>query len=157
MRVSIIVAASANNVIGINGQLPWRLPEDLRRFKDLTMGKPMLGRALPGRRSIILTRQADFQAEDCEVVATADAAIAAAGDVEELMIIGGGHIYEQLLPLSHRIYLTRVHTNIDGDTYFPEINPAEWQSTSAENFPATADRQYAFTFETLERQRRSPS
>jgi dihydrofolate reductase len=91
------------------------------------------------------------------VVATADAAIAAAGDVEELMIIGGGHIYEQLLPLSDRIYLTRVHTNIDGDTYFPEINPVEWQSISAENFPATADRQYAFTFETLERQCRSPS
>ena len=98
MRVSIIVAASANNVIGINGELPWRLPEDLRRFKELTMGKPMLmgrltynslGKALPGRRSIILTRQVDFQVDGCEVVATADAAITAAGDVEELMIIGG--------------------------------------------------------------------
>ena len=124
------------------------------------MGKPMLmgrltydsiGKALPGRRSIILTRQTDFQAEGCEVVATPNAAIAAAGDVEELMIIGGGNIYAQLLPLSDRIYLTRVHTNIDGDTYFPEINPAEWQSISAESFPVTADRQYSFTFETLER------
>lgn len=166
MRVSIIVAASANNVIGINGQLPWRLPEDLRRFKELTMGKPMLmgrltydsiGRALPGRRSIILTRQADFQADDCEVVTTADAAIAAAGDVEELMIIGGGKVYEQLLPLSDRIYLTRVHTHIDGDAHFPEINPAEWRSTHAENFPVTAERQHGFTFETLERICRSPS
>ena len=166
MRVSIIVAASANNVIGINGELPWRLPEDLRRFKKLTMGKPMLmgrltydsiGKALPGRRSIILTRQVDFQAEGCEVVATPDAAIATAGDVEELMIIGGGKLYEQLLPLTDRIYLTRVHTHIDGDTVFPEINPAEWQSIAVENYPATADRQYGFTFETLERPCRSPS
>lgn len=166
MRVSVIVAASANNVIGINGKLPWRLPEDLRRFKELTMGKPMLmgrltydsiGKALPGRRSIILTRQADFQAEGCEVVATADAAIAAAGDVEELMIIGGGKLYEQILPKSDRIYLTRVHTHIDGDTFFPEINPAEWRSINAENFPVTANRQYGFTFETLQRSCRSPS
>ena len=166
MRVSIIVAASANNVIGINGALPWRLPEDLRRFKELTMGKPMLmgrltyesiGRALSGRRSVILTRQVDFQAEGCEVVATVDAAIAAAGDVGELMIIGGGNIYEQLLPLSDRIYLTRVHTHIDGDTYFPEISSTEWCSINAENFPVNADRQYGFTFETLERLCRSPS
>ena len=73
------------------------------------------------------------------------------------MIIGGGKLYEQLLPLTDRIYLTRVHTNIDGDTVFPEINPAEWQSTSAENFPVTAGRQYGFTFETLQRLCRSPS
>ena len=160
MRVSVIVAASANNVIGVDGGLPWRLPEDLRRFKALTMGKPMLmgrltyesiGKALPGRRSIILTRQVDFQAQDCEVVATADAAIAAAGDVEELMIIGGGNVYEQLLPMSDRVYLTRVHAHIDGDTFFPEIDAAEWRSIDAESFPVTESRQYGFTFETLER------
>ncbi len=161
MRVSVIVAASANNVIGIDGGLPWRLPEDLRRFKELTMGKPMLmgrltyesiGKALPGRRSIILTRQIDFQAEDCEVGTSVDGAIAAAGDVAELMVIGGGNIYEQLLPGSDRIYLTRVHTHIEGDIFFPEIDPADWRSISAETYPVTADRQYGFTFETLERQ-----
>ena len=161
MRVSVIVAASANNVIGVDGGLPWRLPEDLRRFKELTMGKPMLmgrltyesiGKALPGRRSIILTRQIDFQAADCEVVATADAAIAVVGDVEELMIIGGGNVYEQFLPMTDRIYLTRVHTHIDGDTFFPEFDPADWRSMNAERFPVTADREYGFTFETLERQ-----
>ena len=160
MRVSVIVAASANNVIGVDGGLPWRLPEDLRRFKELTMGKPMLmgrltyesiGKALPGRRSIILTRQIDFQAADCEVVATADAAIAAVSDVEELMIIGGGNVYEQLLPMTDRIYLTRVHTHIDGDTFFPDIDPADWRSINAERFPVNADREYGFTFETLER------
>ncbi len=160
MRVSVIVAASANNVIGVAGGLPWRLPEDLRRFKELTMGKPMLmgrltyesiGKALPGRRSIILTRQVDFQATDCEIVATADAALAAVGDVEELMIIGGGNVYEQLLPMTDRIYLTRVHTHIDGDTYFPEIDPADWRSMNTERFPVAADREYGFTFEMLER------
>ena len=160
MRVSVIVAASANNVIGIDGGLPWRLPEDLRRFKELTMGKPMLmgrltyesiGKALPGRRSIILTRQVDFRAEDCAVVTTMDEAITAAGDAEELMVIGGGNIYEQLLPESDRIYLTRVHTHIEGDVLFPEIDAAEWRSINIENFPATADRQVGFTFETLER------
>jgi dihydrofolate reductase len=164
MRVSVIVAASANNVIGIDGGLPWRLPEDLRRFKELTMGKPMLmgrltfesiGKALPGRRSIVLTRQGDFRAENCEVVTTVDAAITAAGDAEELMVIGGGNIYEQLLPETERIYLTRVHTHIEGDTFFPEIDPAEWRSIDTENFPATADRQYGFTFESLERLSRS--
>jgi dihydrofolate reductase len=164
MRVSVIAAVSANNVIGVAGGLPWRLPEDLRRFKELTMGKPMLmgrltyesiGKALPGRRSIILSRQIDFQAEGCEVVTTVDAAIAAAGDVAELMVIGGGNIYEQLLPESERIYLTRVHTHIEGDVFFPEIDPADWRSLNAENFPATTDRQYGFTFETLERLPRS--
>ena len=125
------------------------------------MGKPMImgrltyesiGKALPGRRSIILTRQVDFLAKDCEVAATADAAIAAAGDVDELMVIGGGNVYEQLLPMSDRVYLTRVHTHIEGDTFFPEINPTEWRSITEEKFPVTADRQYGFSFETLERQ-----
>jgi dihydrofolate reductase len=160
VRVSVIVAASANNVIGVDGGLPWRLPEDLRRFKELTMGKPMImgrltyesiGKALPGRRSIILTRQGDYQLEDCEVVATVDAAIAVAGDVAELMVIGGGNVYEQLLPVAERVYMTRVHTHIDGDTYFPELNSSEWRSISAEEFPLHADRQYGFSFETLER------
>lgn len=160
MRVSVIVAASANNVIGVDGGLPWRLPEDLRRFKELTMGKPMImgrltyesiGKALPGRRSIILTRQVDYQAKDCDVVTSVDAAIAAAGDAAELMVIGGGKVYEQLLPMSDRVYLTRVHTAIDGDTFFPELDPIEWRSISKEEFPATADRQYGFTVETLER------
>ncbi len=160
MRVSVIVAASANNVIGVDGGLPWRLPEDLRRFKELTMGKPMImgrltyesiGKALPGRRSIILTRQVDYLAADCEVVTTVDAAIAAAGDAAELMVIGGGKVYEQLLPISDRVYLTRVHADIDGDTFFPELDPIEWRSVSKEGFPVTADRQYGFTMEMLER------
>ena len=117
MNISLIVAASTNNVIGVAGGLPWHLPEDLKRFKAITMGKPIImgratyasiGRALPGRKSIVLTRQSGFEAEGCEVVDSIDAAISAAGAVDEVMIIGGGDIYRQFLPQADRIYLTRV-------------------------------------------------
>jgi len=160
MRVSIIVAASANNVIGVNGGLPWRLPEDLRKFKEITMGKPMImgratyesiGRALPGRKSIVLTRQEDFEAEGCEVVATTDESMAAAGDAAEVMIIGGGEIYRQFLPMCDRVYLTRVQAEIAGDTRFPELDMEEWTVTAAEEYPAGDEREYGFTMEVLER------
>ena len=160
MRVSIIVAASANNVIGVDGGLPWRLPEDLRRFKEITMGKPMImgratyesiGRALAGRTSIVLTRQAGFEAEGCEVVATIEQALAAAGNAAEVMIIGGGEIYRQFLPMCDRVYLTRVQAEIAGDTRFPELDMQEWTVTNAEQYPAGDEREYGFTMEVLER------
>jgi len=160
MRISIIVAASANNVIGSGGNLPWHLAEDLRRFKQITMGKPIvmgratwesIGRALPGRHSIVMTRQAGYTAEGCDVVASTDDALSAAGDVEEVMVIGGGDIYEQFLPECHRIYMTRVDSIIDGDTLFPELDEAAWQVVDRENFPASTERQYAFEFLILDR------
>jgi len=160
MKISAIVAASTNNVIGKNGGLPWRLPEDLKRFKAITMGKPMImgratwdsiGRALPGRQNIVMTRQKNFIAEGCDVVATVDDAITVAGGAEEVMIIGGGQLYRQLLPRTDRIYLTRVHANIDGDTYFPELDDGEWQVVAEENFPVTAERKYAFDILTMDR------
>ena len=162
MGISIIVAASANDVIGVNGELPWHLAEDLRRFKAVTMGKPMImgratfdsiGRALPGRRSIVLTRQADFAADDCDVVPTIDAALDAAGDVDEVMIIGGGEIYRQFLPLADRIYMTRVQAEIDGDTRFPELNMNEWDVVAVEEYPAGDEREIGFDVETLDRVR----
>ena len=162
MRVSIIVAASANNVIGVDGGLPWRLPEDLRRFKEITMGKPMImgratyesiGRALPGRKSIVLTRQAGFEAEGCEVVATIEQALAAAGNAAEVMIIGGGEIYRQFLPMCDRVYLTRVQADIGGDTRFPELDMQKWNVTAAEEYPAGDEREYGFTIEVLDRVR----
>ncbi len=131
MKVSMIVAVSANNVIGADGGLPWHLSEDLRRFKEITMGKPMImgrqtfesiGKALPGRRSIILSRQAGYKQAGCDVVSSPEAALQLAGDTDEVMIIGGGKVYEHFLPMTDRIYLTRVHTDVDGDTFFPEIN-----------------------------------
>lgn len=160
MSISLIVATSANNVIGVDGGLPWRLPEDLARFKAVTMGKPMImgratfesiGRALPGRRSIVLTRQADFAAEGCDVVPTIEAAIEAAGDAEEIMVIGGGEIYRQFLPMADRIYLTRLQAEIDGDTRFPELDLDEWTVVAVEEFPAGDEREFGFDVETLER------
>jgi dihydrofolate reductase len=163
MKISIIVAASANNVIGADGGLPWYLPEDLRRFKKTTMGKPMImgratfesiGRALPGRRSIVLTRQQDFDAEGCDVVPTIDAALASAGNADEVMIIGGGEIYRQFLPMADRIYLTRVQAEINGDTSFPELDMSEWDVVAVEEYPAGDEREIGFDVETLERIRR---
>ncbi len=160
MRVSMIVAASANNIIGADGGMPWHLSEDLRRFKAITMGKPMImgratwesiGKALPGRRSIVLTRQSDYQAAGAEVAHTPDAALALAADAEEVMIIGGGKIYEQFLPMTDRIYLTRVHANIDGDTYFPEIDEDEWHIVSSTPLPPNDERPFSISFQTLER------
>jgi dihydrofolate reductase len=160
VSISLIVATSANNVIGVDGGLPWRLPEDLARFKAVTMGKPVImgratfesiGRALPGRRSIVLTRQADFAAEGCDVVPTIEAAIEAAGDAEEIMVIGGGEIYRQFLPMADRIYLTRLQAEIDGDTRFPELDLDEWTVVAVEEFPAGDEREFGFDVETLER------
>jgi dihydrofolate reductase len=156
----MIVAASANNVIGADAGLPWRLPEDMRRFKEITMGKPMImgrltfetiGKALPGRRSIVLTRQADYAKEGVDVVATVAAALELAGDAEEVMIIGGGKVYEQFLPMTDRIYLTRVHEEFDGDTFFPEIDEDEWRIASSEPMPPNDQRPFSISFQTLER------
>lgn len=156
----MIVAASANNVIGVDGGLPWRLSEDLRRFKEITLGKPMImgrltfesiGKTLPGRRSIVITRQANYEAEGCDVVTTMDAALELASDADEVMIIGGGKVYEQLLPMTDRIYLTRVHADFDGDTFFPEIREDEWQIVSSEPLPSNDERPFSISFQTLER------
>lgn len=160
MRISIIVATSANNVIGADGGLPWHLPEDLRRFREVTMGKPMImgratwdsiGRALPGRRSIVLTRQADFLAEGARVVGSVDEALAAAGDVDEVMVIGGGEIYREFLPRTDRIYLTRLEADIQGDTRFPELDMEQWLVAGAEEYPAGGEREFGFTIEVLDR------
>ena len=160
MLISIIVAASTNNVIGKDGGLPWRLPEDLKRFKQVTMGKPMImgratwesiGRALPGRQSIVLTRQAGFVAKGCDIATTVEDALQLAGDAEEVMVIGGGHVYQQFLPQAGRVYLTRVNATIEGDTFFPEIDDNLWKVLGRESFPASGEREHAFEILTLER------
>jgi dihydrofolate reductase len=160
MKVSMIVAVSANNVIGANAGLPWYLREDLRRFKEITMDKPMImgrltfesiGKALPGRRSIVITRQADYKHAGIDVVSSPDAALELAGDADEVMVIGGGNVYEQLLPMTDRIYLTRVHADFDGDTFFPEIREDEWQIVSSEPLPSNDERPFPISYQTLER------
>jgi dihydrofolate reductase len=166
MRLSLIVAAAENGVIGRNNALPWHLPEDLRNFKRITMGKPIvmgrktyesIGRPLPGRTNIVISRQPGYAVEGVKVVASIDEALALAQDIatidgsEELMVIGGAQIYEHGLTLASRIYLTRVHASVEGDAFLPAIDWADWQETSREYHPATGPNPYAYTFFEYER------
>jgi dihydrofolate reductase len=160
MMISIIVAASTNNVIGTAGELPWKLSDDLKRFKTLTMGKPIvmgrltwesIGRPLPGRQNIVITRQADFSADGCDVVASPAAALAVAGDAPEVMIIGGSQIYDLFLPKAGRLHITRVQAEIDGDAFFPVINEANWDLVDSESHVASDVNEFAFEFKTYER------
>lgn len=134
--ISIIVAADINNTIGGNNDLLWRIPEDLKRFKALTMGKlcimgrktfESIGKPLPGRRFVIITRDSNYKVEGCEVVSSLDAALDLAASEEETMIIGGGEIYRQALALTDKIYLTRVLEQFEGDTFFPELAENHWE------------------------------
>jgi dihydrofolate reductase len=161
-RVTLIVAMTDDGVIGVDGRLPWRLPEDLRRFKAATLGKPVvmgrktfesIGRPLPQRHNIVLTRQVGFSARDpaVTVVTTLEAALQAAGDVPEVMIIGGAEIYQLALPLAQRIILTRVHANVQGDTHFSPLDPKAWRVASSETYAADEKHAYSMTFEDLER------
>ena len=160
MRVSLIVAASANNVIGVRGELPGRLPVDLRRFKQVTTGKPIvmgrltwdsIGRPLPNRQNIVISRNPDFTAAGCDIVASPGEAVEMAGDVDELMIIGGGQLYREFLPRAQRIYLTRVAVDIEGDACFPELDDSEWHETSRESHAADEEHAYSFDIIQLDR------
>ena len=160
MRVSLIVAHSTNLAIGKDGGLPWHLSDDLKRFKAITMGKPIImgrltyesiGRPLPGRQNVVITRQADFVADGCDVVSSPDTALAVSGDAEEIMIIGGARIYEQFLARTDRIYRTRIEAHIEGDVFFPDLVASEWQLTESEKFPADRDREWTYAFEILDR------
>ena len=160
MRISLIVAASANNVIGKDGGLPWHIPEDLKRFKAITMGKPIvmgrlthesIGRALPGRQNIVITTRKGYAADGCNVVACPADALRAAGDADEVMIIGGGEIYRQFLRRADRIYLTRIDADIDGDVFFPTLEPDEWAVVHEEEYPANATRELGYRFQVVDR------
>ena len=160
--ISLIVAASMNNAIGIRGDLPWRLSDDLKRFKAVTMGKPIImgrktwdsiGRPLPGRQNIVITRQPEFSAEGCDVVASVAEAVALAGDVDEVMVIGGSQIYELALPWAERIYLTRVHAQVDGDAFFPEVDESQWRLISEERQVADERNDFDYSFRIYDRTR----
>jgi dihydrofolate reductase len=156
MKISLVVAASDNHAIGKDNQLLWHLPKDMRFFKNTTWALPILmgrktfeslgNKVLPGRLNIIITRQANKQYEGAKVVASLEEAIELAkqNDYKELMVIGGGEIYSMAMPLAQTIYLTRVHTTIEGDTYFPELSK-EWVKESSE--PQLADEKHAFNFD----------
>lgn len=158
--ISLIVAASINNVIGVQGELPWKLSDDLKRFKALTMGKPIImgrltwesiGRPLPGRQNIVITRRLDYEVAGCDIVSSPGDALRASGDAAEVMIIGGGQIYDLFLPKAGRIYLTRVHTEIAGDAYFSELDQGVWKLTTEERHQAGDKNEFDFDFRTYER------
>ena len=160
-RVTLIVAVAENGVIGRAGQLPWHLPDDLKRFKALTMGKPMLmgrrtfesiGRALPGRTSLVLTHSLDWPAPSGVLaVHSLDEAFAEARGAAELAVIGGADVFRLTLPLAQRIDLTRVHAELSGDVLFPPLDPREWQETERIEHPVDARHAHAMTFSVLER------
>jgi len=158
--ISLIVAVSRNNVIGKGGVLPWRLSDDLRHFKATTLGKPVImgrktwesiGKPLPGRQNIVISRQRDFVAKGCEVAATADAAITLAGDAQEIMVIGGTQVYAMFLPRADRLYVTRVHAVVEGDAFFPAIDDGEWTLLTDELHWSDEKNDHAFSFRIYER------
>ena len=160
MQLAIVVAASTNNVIGRNGKLPWHISEDLKRFRQLTIGKPVvmgrrthdsIGRPLPLRRNIVISRQAGLQLRGCEVAASPDDALALAAGADEIMIVGGERIYKALLPRTTRIHMTRVHAVVEGDAFFPALQLHQWRLEWSQPHPATAEQPLSFTFETFER------
>jgi len=158
--LSIIVAMTRRGVIGAHGALPWRLPADLKRFKALTMGKPVvmgrktqesIGRALPGRTNIVLSRNPALSISGCIVVPSMEAAIAWARGYAEIMVIGGSSVYAAALALAERIYLTEIHAEVDGDTYFPHYDRGDWIEQSRQDFPADETHRVAHTFIVLKR------
>ncbi len=159
-RLTMVVAMSQNRVIGRDQDLPWRLPDDMRRFVALTRGKPIvmgrrnyqsIGRPLPKRQNIVMTRDRSWSAEGCEVVHDVEGALTTAGDVPEIAIIGGAEIYAAFLPQADRIELTRVLADIPGDTFFPPFEGPEWRCTDTTHHPADAEHAWPMDFETWER------
>jgi dihydrofolate reductase len=160
-RIALVVAVSRNGVIGRAGGLPWHISSDLKLFKAITMGKPIImGRKtweslprkpLPGRTNIVITRQAGFKADGAEVAVDASSALALAGNSEEIAIIGGGEIYQMFLPLADRIYFTEVDTDVDGDTYFNKPDPKLWTVTKSEPHPRGPHDSAAFTLRVFDR------
>jgi len=158
--ISLIVAMDRNRLIGRGNALPWHLPADLAHFKSLTLGKPIImgrktyesiGRPLPGRHNIVISRNPAFNAPGCTVVASVEAALAAAGEVDEVMVIGGAQLYAELLPRAQRIYLTRIDADFDGDAWFPPVDDATWQEVACSTQTADERNPFSYSFVTLER------
>lgn len=159
-KLAMIVAASENNVIGVADELPWRLSADLKRFKQLTMGHHIImgrktfdsiGRLLPGRTTVIVTRQADFKFPDAKSAHSIDAAIAACAGDNCPYVTGGAEIYRLAMPLVTEIHLTRVHVELEGDTVLPAIDWQQWVLIDEESCTADEKNEYAYSFETYRR------
>jgi len=163
-RITLVAALARNRVIGRGNTLPWRLPEDLRRFKALTTGHPVimgrktfqsivaaLGRPLPGRLNIIVTRSPDYAAPGCIVAASLEAAIAAAEPAAEVFVIGGAEIYREALASAHRLHLTEIDADFEGDAWFPDLPPGAWREISRESHPPGPEFAHRYAFVVYER------
>ncbi|MFT6987504.1 MAG: dihydrofolate reductase [Psychromonas sp.] len=156
MKLAIIVATDDQGLIGKDNYLPWKLSADLQYFRRVTMGKPIImgrnthdsiGRVLPGRKNIIVTKNIDYQAEGCTVVHSVNDALLACEQVEEAMVMGGASVYEQFLPKADKLYLTQVHASVSGgDTWFPEWYKNEWSEISREDYLADDKNVYDYSF-----------
>jgi dihydrofolate reductase len=162
MIISLVVAAAKNNGIGKNGKMPWHLSNDMKHFKNVTWGMPIvmgrktfesLGKALPGRKNIVISRQENWNAAGATVVKSIDEALASSAttDAKEIMVIGGGEIYKLLFEKAKRIYMTRVEADPEADTYFPAIDPTEWELVSQKDHEADAKNDYNYSFQVWER------
>ena len=162
-RIAFVVALDRKNVIGRDGGLPWRLPDDMRHVREVTIGKPLImgrrtyesiGRPLPQRTNIVLTRDPAFRAEGILVARTPEEALALAGDVPEVIVFGGAEVFRQFLPMADRIYLTKVDADVGGDTFF-DLGETEWRVLENTPHPADERHPYPFAFLTLERVRKA--
>ena len=160
MRRSLVVAVARNGVIGREGQLPWKLPDDMAYFRKVTMGHPVvmgrrtwesIGKPLPGRENIVVTHNRGFAAPGCRVVHSLAEAWKAAGGADEVSVIGGTMLFEETLPIADRIHLTEVQADVPGDTYFPPFDRAEWRETEVLAHPADARHAYPFRIVVLDR------
>lgn len=158
--ISIIVALAKNRTIGINNTLPWRCPEDLKHFKSLTMGHHMImgrktfdsiGKALPGRTTVVVTRNTRLKIEGCVVVHSLDEAILACTGDDEIFIVGGAELYAQALPLASKLYLTEIQQNVDGDAHFPLFDLKNWQEISRETRQQDSPQPLSYHFVSLQR------
>jgi len=162
MRLSIVVAMDGNRLIGKDNQLPWYLPADLAFFKKLTTGNTILmgrktfdsiGRPLPSRRNIIITRNTNIEITGCEVVNSIEEALSLAQGETEVMVIGGAKLYQQILPIADRLYITQIEGEFDGDAYFPSYNEVEWSQISIDSREPDENNHYKYHFITLDRRR----
>jgi dihydrofolate reductase len=161
--VTLIVAAADNGTIGRENSLPWHLPDDLKRFKSLTLGKPIvmgrrtfesIGKPLPGRQNIVVTRDANYRRDGVTVVHDPEAALRAAAGAPEIMIIGGAELFRAFLPAAQRVHLTRVHADIAGDVQWPGLDTRTWRVTATERHDADARHAWPMTFEVWEKHQR---
>ncbi|MDP1774438.1 MAG: dihydrofolate reductase [Methylobacter sp.] len=162
MKISLIVAMASNRAIGLNNQMPWHLSADLKKFKKITMGAPILmgrktyesiGRPLPGRTNIIISRNPSYSQPGCLVFNDIDQALASCADAKEVFVIGGSDFYQAMLPVADTLYLTLIHQEFPGDTFFPEIDAEQWIEVEREDIQDDPDVAFSYSFLKLEKRK----